>query len=336
MSRRSLRVTVLAHPELIPPDDVSGIAEETVNEYKTEYDVITALRELGHEVATLGLSDELRPLRLHQSEYKPHIVFNLLEELRGEPRYDMYVVAYMEVRGLKYTGNSPRGLMLARDKALSKKVLAYHRVRSPRFLAIPRDRRIPNLNRLTFPVIVKSMNEDASVGISQASVVEDEPKARERVEYLHEQVGTDVIVEEFIAGREIYVGVLGNKRLNVFEPIELVFEKEPPGRKIATEKAKFDLAYQRRWGIDIKLAEGIPDATLAELKRVSRRIYKALDLRGYARIDFRLDRQGRLFFLEANPNPDIARYEEFATAAEQAGFGYEELIAKIVALGLRR
>lgn len=334
---RSLRILLLVHPELIPPDALDGYSDEEVAAWKTEYDVKTALRDMGHEVAVLGVEDELGDIRERVDQFRPHIVFNLLEELKGRAGYDVYVVGYLEVHGIRYTGCPPRGLLLARDKALSKKLLAYHRVRAPRFATFPRGRRVRRPKGLEFPLIVKSLNEDASWGISEASVVHDDERLSERVEYVHEHVGSGAIAEQFIAGRDIYVGVLGNQRLRVLPPQELVFDKKPPGAKrIATQRAKFDLKYQEKWGIDIVPARDLSSETLERLDKISRRIYKNLGLAGYGRVDFRVDERGVPFFLEANPNPDVARYEELASAADSAGMSYEDLLAKILSLGLRR
>ncbi|RMF24764.1 MAG: ATP-grasp domain-containing protein [Deltaproteobacteria bacterium] len=334
---KKLRVVVLMHEDLIPPDSLDGYSEIEINEWKTEYDVVSALEELGHDVLKLGVRDELGPLRAAIDNFKPDIVFNLLEEFRGEAVYDLNVIAYLELRGVAYTGCGPRGLLLARDKSLSKQLLSYHRIRVPRFVVCRIGRKIRRPRGLDFPLIVKSLTEDSSMGISQASVVHDDATLAERVAFVHDRIKTDAIVEQFIDGRELYVSVLGNTRLTVLPVAELVFRRKPPdGILIATTAAKHDVAYQERWGVDVKRARGLPAEVEQKLARIGKRIYRILGLTGYGRIDFRLSREGEPYFLEANPNPEIARYEEFASAADAAGMTYEQLLERILRLGLQR
>jgi D-alanine-D-alanine ligase len=334
---KRLRIVVLMHPDLIPPDDLTGYSEEKINEWKTEYDVVTALTTLGHEVHKIGVSDELRPIRQAVRENKAHIVFNLLEEFGGEVLFDQNIVSYLEATGTKFTGCDPRGLILGRGKALSKKILAYHRVPVPKFAVFRRGHRVRRSNRLVFPLIVKSLYADASLGISQASIVHDDDKLVERVQFIFDNVQTDAIADQFLDARDLNDGVLGNHRLTVLAPQELVFETDAPNPpKNATEKVKHDVAYQKKWGVDVRTARGLSPKVLHRIQQLSRRIYRALSLSGYARIDYRLSAAGELYFLEANPNPDLARYEELANAAADTGIGYDALIQRIVSLGLRR
>jgi len=335
--RRKLRVLVLMHADLVPPDDFEGYSDEQINEWKTEYDVCSTLLNLGHEILKLGVRDELHPIRSAIEEWQPQIVFNLLEEFRGEAVYDQNVVSYLELLGVPYTGCNPRGMMLARDKSLSKQLLAYHRIRVPRFATFPMNRKVRRPNRLEFPLIVKSLLEDSSAGISRASVVRSDEELAERVRFVHERIRTDAIAEQFIEGREIYVGVLGNDRLNALIPQELVMRNKPPGKEfIATEKVKFNLAYQEKLGVTLRAARNLPGGLAEELRHLSKRIYRILGMTGYGRIDFRIDSESRPYFLEANPNPEIARYEDFSSSAESAGYGYEQLLQKILNLGLQR
>lgn len=334
---RKLRVLVLMHPSLMPPDSLEGYTEKEIHAWKTEYDVVSTLRKLGHEVRSLGLQDELVPLRTAVTEWHPHIVFNLLEEFHGLTEFDQHVVSYLELLPIRYTGSNPRGLVLARDKALSKKLLVYHRIRVPAFVVFPRGYRVHRPKGINFPLIVKCLKEEASRGISQASIVEDEGKLAERAGFIHESIGADAIVEQFIEGREIYVGVMGNKHIKVLPIWELVFENLPPGSAaIATARAKHNPDYQEKWGIYQQPAEGLSPTLTAHIVKTSKRIYRILQLDGYARIDYRLSPAGELYFLEANPNPEIAEREEFASAAQSAGISYPELLQKILNLGLQR
>jgi D-alanine-D-alanine ligase len=227
--------------------------------------------------------------------------------------------------------------MLARDKALSKKLLAYHHLLVPKFAVFPRGRTVRRPKALEFPLIVKSLIDEASLGISQASIVDNDEKLRERVAFIHQRNAADAIVEQYIEGREFYVGMLGNRRLQVLPVWELIFENMLPGSAaIATAHVKHNPEYQRRRGIYQAHADDLPPALTEHIVKTTRRISRILDLDGYARIDYRLDGEGRLYFLEANPNPDIASTEEFASAAEEAGMSYPQLIQRIVDLGLQR
>ena len=331
---KKLRILALMHAELVPPEDVSG--HDLVNvDWKTEYNVISFLRTAGHEVQPLGTGDDLRAIRTVIEEWKPHIAFNLLEHFHGIAIFDQNVVSYLELLRMPYTGCNPRGLMLARDKALSKKLLAYHRIPVPEFVVYPMGRAVRRPKRMGFPLIVKSLTDEASIGISQASVVDDDDKLKERVRFIHQTNGTDAIVERYIEGRELYVGLLGNQRVQVFPIWEMHFENMPEeARRIATDRVKWSSAYQKKHGIKTGAAKDLPDGVAQAIQRMCKRVYRTLDLSGYARIDLRLDAQGRTYVLEANPNPQLAYGEDFAASAEHAGIAYEALLQRIVNLGL--
>lgn len=334
---KKLRIAVTMHPALVPPDSREGVSEREFDTWKTEYDVVTTLRGLGHEVKPVGLYDDLAPLRELIAGWQPHVAFNLLEEFLGSAEFDFHVVSYLEMKQVPYTGCRPRGLILARDKALAKKILHYHRIRVPDFAVFPRGRKVRRPRALDFPLIVKSLTEEASTGISQASIVETDEKLQERVRFVHENVGTDALVEEFIEGRELYVCVIGNRALKVLPIWELVFENLAAGTAaIATARVKHNSDYQRKRGIFQQPAEDLPPGLTARIGHTSKRIYRLLNLDGYARLDFRLKPNGDFYFLEANPNPEIASTEEFASAAEAAGIEYPELLQRIVNLGLQR
>ena len=175
-----------------------------------------------------------------------------------------------------------------------------------------------------------------SVGISQKSVVESDDALRERVEYMHDGLGTGALVEEFIPGREVYVGLLGNRRVEAFPAWEMNFGNLAEGsHAIATEKVKWDSDYQDRRGIETGRAKGIPAETLTRMVRTCRRVYRILNMNGYARMDFRLADDGRVFLIEPNPNPDLALDEDFAESADAAGVKYTQLVRRIISLGLR-
>ena len=332
---KKLRILALVHDHLVPPQDTTGV-DILEAEWKMEYDVVETLREMGHEVRVLGLHDELGSIRPTAGHFKPHIIFNLMEAFAGVTTFDQNVVSYIELLRLPYTGCNPRGLILARDKALSKKLLAYHRIRVPEFTVIRRGRKALLPKRLRFPLIVKSLFFEASTGISQASVVENEDQLARRVQFVHDSLGTAAIVEQFIDGRELYVGVVGNARLSVFPVWEMSFAQGQDNRwRIATERVKWSTQYQKRHGIMTAAATLEPDL-MDQIQRIARRTYRSLDLSGYARIDVRLDEErGRAYVLEANPNPNLAYGEDFADSAELSGLSYEQLLERLLALGLR-
>jgi D-alanine-D-alanine ligase len=333
---KKLRVLVLVHHYLVPPDDVSGQDLATAS-WKTEYDVIRTLRDdLEHDVHVLGVRDDLAGIRQTNDEFKPHIAFNLLEAFHEIGTFDQNVVSYLELLRLPYSGCNPRGMLLARDKALSKELLQYHRVPVPGFVMIPRGRRPRLPKKLAFPLIVKSLTQEASIGISQASVVEDETRLRERVQFIHESVSTDAIVERYVEGRELYCGVIGNQRVQALPVWEMTFANMPDDQhRIATERVKWSAKYQQKMGIATGEAADLPPGAAERVQHISKRVYKVLQLSGYARIDLRLDAEGGVHVLEANPNPQIARNEDFAQSAEKAGLPYPGLLQRILTTGMR-
>jgi D-alanine-D-alanine ligase len=332
---RRLRVLVLMHPDYMPPDSTDGYTPREINEWKTEYDVVSTLRAAGHDVRPLGVQEEIKPVRDAIEAFKPHVVFNLLEQFHNEPVYDQHIASFLELMKVPYTGCNPRGLILARGKDLSKTLVHYRRIAVPAFAVFPMNRKVKRPPRLALPLIVKSLNEDGSVGISQASIVDTDEKLAERVTFIHERVGTAAIAEQFIEGRELYVGVLGNTRLAVLPVWELKFGTMG-GELIATEKVKHDVGYQERVGIEDGPAKNLAPELRAHIHRTAKRIYRTLGLDGYARVDFRLAADGTLYFIEANPNPEIAKSQEFATAAKHDGVDYPTLLHRIVTLAMSR
>ena len=336
MTVTRLRVLALMHRHLMPPETIEPGTDITPAPWRTEYDVVTTLRAMGHDVQELGVHDDLGDIRRTATEWKPHIAFNLLEGFDDISIFDQNVVSHLELLKLSYTGCNPRGLLLARDKSLSKKLLAYHRIGVPEFEVFRAGHRIRRPKRLEFPLIVKSLTQEASIGISQASVVDNEEKLKERVAFIHESIGTAAIVEQYIEGRELYVGILGNQHLQALPVWELFFTNMPAdAKRIATDRVKWSVKYQKKYGIESGPARDLPDEMAAEIQHVCKRAYRALELSGYARIDLRLDEAGRVWVLEANPNPQIARGEDFAASAEKAGVSYEGVLQRIINLGLR-
>jgi len=297
---RKLRIAVLMHAALVPPKSIEGLSDEVIDLFKMEYDVCAALHNLGHEVVHVPVEDDLAPIRRVLRERRPHIAFNLLMHFHDAGIYDSAVVSWLELNKQHYSGCNPRGLFVANDKALCKKVFAYHRIRAPRFFVVGRGKKAKGLPKgLRWPLFVKSRSEHSSTGISQGSIVHDLDQLQARVKYVHDNVGTAALCEEYIVGRELTVGILGNKR------------------------------------VEVSPMEDLDESKIAEIQRTARRIHRAVGLSGYSRIDMRLDAEGRVWILEANPNPDLCFGEDFAESFRRLGYSYPELLQKILNLGLR-
>jgi D-alanine-D-alanine ligase len=336
MSRRR-RLKVLSLFDLPGPRaDQDFTAELETEDWRTEADILEALDTLGYEVVTIGVYDDVGFLVRRVSEEAPDVVFNLTEQFRGDRSLDMGVAGVLELLGVTYTGAGPLGLALARDKALAKKILTFHRVRVPRFTTFRLGRKVRVPRHVPYPVIVKPVAEDASEGITLASLVRSDQELAKRVEFVHETFGGDAIAEEYIEGREIYCAVLGNRRLTVLPLREVKIGGDSTRPKFLTYRSKWDEAYRQRWGIQFGFAEGIPAEKTKEIARISKRVCRALELRDYARVDLRLTADGRIYVIEANPNPHIAWGEDFAEAALEAGIDYTELIDRILRLAVRR
>src|SRR4051812_22661865 len=224
LRQRKLRVLILMDQDLVPPGDAGTYsrADLQTKPWKMEYDVCATLDGLRHEVRPLGVYDDLHSIRGAIDEFEPHVTFNLLEGFRDFHGFDQHVVSYLELIEQPYTGCNPRGMTLARDKAITKKILAYHRIRVPAFAVFPRKRPVNRPKKLPFPLLVKSVNVEGSIGIVQASIVRNDEQLRERVQLIHDQLDTAAIAEQYVEGRELYVGVMGNHRLKSFPAWELL------------------------------------------------------------------------------------------------------------------
>ncbi len=335
---KKLKVMMLLHPEMVPPDDLTEPDDPRHDKYRTEMDVRNALLKLGHEVNIVPVHDDIAPIRRAIESRHPDIAFNMLEDFAGFGALDFYIVSYLDMLGVPYTGCNARGLLLSRDKALSKKLLSYHRIRVPRFRVFPVTRK-PHLIRsakLPYPMIVKSKIEQGSVGIAQSSYVSTPEELLERVQQVHKMTGEDAIAEQYIDGRELYVTVMGNHRLEVFPIRELVFDKiDDSMHRIATYSVKWNEDYRERWGIDYRFARNLPQGMEEKIIKTAKRVYRVLEISGYARLDLRLTEDGKIYVLEANANAAITSNEDVAFAAEKAGYSYEKLIQKLLNLGIR-
>jgi D-alanine-D-alanine ligase len=304
-------------------------------DWKTEKDVKNTLTKLGHEVIPFGMHNDIEPFLKLLREEKPDLVFNMSEAFGGNRDFEPNLTALMQLMGVPFTGAGPMSLQLCKDKGLTKVILDYYGIKTPQFEVAKKSKAVPSLKKFPFPAFIKPLQLESSEGISQGSYVENEKEALARVKFIHESLGVDAIVEEYIVGREVYVSILGNEKLNVFPARELFFKQVSEGDpKFATFRSKWDREYRKKWGIDSGWATSMPEATQKKLNEVCKKIYRLLQIEGFGRIDFRINEKEEIYFIEANPNPSIAKHEDYALSAGKGGLEYEELIAKIVSLSL--
>jgi D-alanine-D-alanine ligase len=310
--------------------------ELKTEDWETEKHVLEALKQLGCPSDQVAIYDDMDLIRQKIEAFQPDIIFNLADRFKRNSAFDQNIVSFLELQDLPFTGCGSTALTLCKHKGISKKILSYHRIRVPQFAILPRGKRIKPPKNIPYPIFVKPLKEEASYGISKASFVESDEQFRQRVLFIHETWGQDVIAEEYIHGRELYVGVLGLQRLQVLPVREMAFHEVPTDEpNIATFKAKWDADYRERWGIENDFPKDIDAALTARIQKFCRKIYHLLAIDGYARLDLRLTPQNEVVFLEANPNPILARHEDFAQAARRAGLSYANLIEKIMQLGFR-
>ncbi len=331
---RKLNITALIDWSAVPDKDPEFMSVPQAP--TTEYHVIGALRLLGHNVSILPVEESVRKIVVTLTRRKPDLVFNLTEQFGGDRRFDKNIAALLEILDMPFTGSGAMGLMLSRDKRLCKQLLSLHRVRVPGFVSLPLKGPIRVPKTVRYPLVVKPAFEDSSEGISNASLATNEDALTERVRFVHERWQQAAIAEEYIEGRELYVGVLGNKKLVVLPIRECFFNSNGAGGpQMATYRVKFNAEYRKKWNITFGFAELDP-AVVRNVERICKRVYRVLQIRDYGRIDLRLTPDNRLIVLEANPNPDVAYGEELAEAAEKGGLPYEQFIARILHLALQR
>ena len=332
---KSLKILLLFDLSVeIAPQDYDNYWSDP--DWKTEKEVKKTLTDLGHQVIPFGIHDNIEPFLKLVREEKPDLVFNMSEAFSGNRKLEPNMTALLQLVGVPFTGAGPMSLQLCKDKGLTKVILDYHGVLTPKFVVAKKSRALPSLKKFQFPAFVKPLQLESSEGISQSSYVENEKEALARVEFIHEKYGVDALIEEFIDGREVYVSILGNEKLNVFPPRELFFKQIPQDEpKFATYRTKWDQAYRKKWGIDSGWAVNMNAVEEKKLQEVCKKIYRLLQIQGFGRIDLRIKENGDIYFIEANPNPSIAKREDYALSAGKAGMGYPELISKIISLSLR-
>jgi D-alanine-D-alanine ligase len=303
---------------------------------EAEYDVARALEANGHETRLIGIHNDIGRLLARLDEFQPKLVFNGCEGFRGHARYDYGVAGVLELHGWRCTGSSATGLLVARNKSLSKQILLHQGVRVPAFAEFHPGERAVRPSDLRYPLIVKPLLEDASIGISQASVVESDDSLAERVKFVHEKFNQGAIVEELIEGRELYVGLIGNAKLEVLPFVEMTFGDANGEHQIATYKAKWDEEYRKRKRIRNIFAKGLSDQLTAKIADACKVAFHALWLQDYGRVDLRLTHDDEVYLLEVNPNPFVAKEHEMANAAEKAGMKYDAFVQRIVDEAMKR
>ncbi len=319
------------------PDHERQMATEVAawkhDEPEMEYQIADALRARGHEVILVGVRNDLQYLVQCLSEIQPDLVFNGVEAFHGKAGLEYMVPGMLEAEGYRYTGSPPLALLVSRNKAMSKKVLAYHGIRVPGFVTWRPGEEVADAGTVRFPLIVKPLQSDASAGIAQASVVQDQAGLADRVTMIHERFDQPAIAEEFVDGRELYASLIGNgDDLDILPITEMVFDKRRtrPEERIATQFAKWDEDYRARKGIRNVFARPLSRATRERIESICRTAFRALWLRDYARLDVRLAPDGEVWFLEANANPFISYGHDMANAAGKAGMDYYEFIQRLV------
>ena len=302
--------------------------------------LLAALTTAGHTPSLVAVASDVEPVIAGLRAASPDLVFNLAESFGGKSALESNVAALLNLLGLRYTGSSPAGLLLAGDKSLTKKILRIHEIRSPEFATLYRGA-LDWAGDLQFPLIVKPPQEDASIGITSSSIVQDLKELFGKIDQLQTEFQGPVLVEEFVDGREFYVGVLGNVTPEALPVIELDFSAMPAGRpRIASWEAKWGTdgegAGEEFAGTKSIFPEGIAEDLVKRMHTVAVECFQALRLRDYARIDLRVTPNGDVYVIEVNPNCYLERESEFARAAERSGLSYDAMIARIVDLASAR
>jgi D-alanine-D-alanine ligase len=336
-----LRIAIIYDRVLVDDDEEAPSPAEkspvtrTLDKKEVEEEVAEALVKVGHEPVMHEVDGTTKSL-LALAKVDCDLVFNLCESFADDDTADFKIAAFLELLKKKYTGAGTHGLLLAQDKAIAKKIFAFHGVHTPVFAKSYRGR-LDFSHDLQFPVIVKPAREDGSIGIEFSAVVSSIKELMERMDWLHQHFDSPVLIEEYIEGREMYVGIIGNAKPEALPIIELDLSKLPVGMpRIAGAEVKWGKGTKAYRDTKSAVAEGLPDETVFALQQAAIAAYQALELRDYGRIDMRLTDDGRVHVIEANPNPWLSSRAEFPMAARKSGRTYTELIGEIVELAMAR
>jgi D-alanine-D-alanine ligase len=321
-----MKITVLTYLEAEDDKDIDPAVKQ----------VAAALRAKQHQVSILGVHGDVDKLIRGLKRRKPDLVFNLMEMFGDDVCADYPVAALMDVMKIRYTGSGPGELLLTQDKVLSKKVLAFEGIQFPRFAVFSTAANLETGGNLRLPLFVKPSRMDASIGIGKKSLVHDTTTLMKRVVAIHEELDDAALAEEYIEGREFYVGVLGNEELQALPPIEMDFSGLPEGApRVADQAAKWDTNSKEYQGTRSVLAQ-VPDELRARLQKVSTDAYRALRVKDYGRVDLRLTDTGEIYVLEVNASCYLEKDSEFAVAARAAGMEHADLVQRIVDLAMAR
>jgi D-alanine-D-alanine ligase len=323
-------------PEPKPPARKKKSRKKKKREKEDREEILEALEKLGHEPFYQVLDGTPQCLS-SLAKCEADLIFNLTESFAGDDTKEMHVAAYLDLLGMRYTGAGPHASFLAQDKALAKKMFAFHGIRTPYFATSYRGS-IEHAHDISFPLIVKPLSEDGSIGINANAVVDSVKELMERVQYIQDEFDSPAIIEEYIEGREIYAAILGSYEYAQTLPlVELDFSKLPKGTpKIASYDVKFEKDAEAYKLTKSSVAEDLDEKTVELLTETALAAHRAVKLRDYGRIDMRLSSKGEVYVLEANPNPWLSSKQEFAMAARASGRSYTQLIGEIVDLAMAR
>jgi D-alanine-D-alanine ligase len=328
------RVWEDASPDTTAPTEKAPVTR-ALDKKEVEDEVLEALGKLGHEASLHELDGTPKSL-LSLARLECDLVFNLTESFADDDTADFKIAGFLELVGKRYTGSGTHGLLLAQDKAIAKKIFAFHGIHTPVFAKSFRGR-LDFSHDLQFPVIVKPAREDGSIGIEFSAVVNSIRELMERMDWLHANFDSPVLIEEYIEGRELYVGVIGNDKPEALPVVELDLSKLPDGTpRIAAAEVKWGKGTQAYRDTKSAIATDIPDDTVQALQQTAVAAYQALELRDYGRVDMRLQGDGKIHVIEVNPNPWLSSKAEFAMAARKAGRTYARLVEEIVELAMAR
>lgn len=336
----TLKVAVLYDRMTVEEDDDAAAAEKapvtrTLDKKEVEEEVMDVLARQGHEAFLVELDGSTKGL-LALGRLDCDLIFNLTESFGEDDTADFKIAGFLELLGKRYTGSGTHGLMLAQDKAIAKKIFAFHGIRTPVFAKSFRGR-LDFSHDLQFPVIVKPAREDGSIGIEFSAVVSSIKELMERIDWLHQHFDSPVLIEEYVEGRELYVGVLGNDKPEALPIVELDLSKLPEGTpKIAAAEVKWGKGTRAYRDTKSVIPTDLPDETVALAQRTAIAAYQALELRDYGRVDMRLQADGAVQVIEVNPNPWLSSRAELAMAARKSGRTYPQLVMEIVDLALTR
>jgi D-alanine-D-alanine ligase len=318
------------HPEKTAPRRRRGRRRPRLD----REEVLQALRKNGYDASLYELRGQSSLFELPRT--RTDLVFNMVEAYEGDDGKEAHVAAFLELLDLRHTGAGPQALFLAQDKALAKKVFNFHGILTPTFACSYRGK-LDHMDDLRFPLIVKPAGEDGSVGIDAGAVVKSIKELLERVAYIQQKFDSPALMEEYIEGREIYIGVIGNEKPVALPVVEMDLSRLPEGMpRIASREVKWDQGTEAYDATRSAAAQGLDEETTRRLQATAVQVYEALGLRDYGRVDMRLTQEGKIYVIEANPNPWLAPEAELAMAAGLAGRSYVELIGQIVELALAR